>query len=303
MNKILFSVIIPSYNREHEVLIAIDSVIKQTIQDYEIIVVDDGSNDGTRDAVLSLNNPKIRYIYQTNAGGAKARNTGIKNAKGRYIAFLDSDDIYLPHHLENAKPILLQGNNVCTYTQVIVNRGDGVNFLKPHRALKEGEAISEYLMCDRGFVQTSTLIVPVEMFHNAKYDETISAGQDYDIAIKLAYNGAKFIMLTKAGAIWNDEWSENRLSSKGNPVQRMAWLNRIRPLITRKAYFGDAGWPVAKAFAAHGKRGKAAFLYFKALMNFCYRPKMAVVIGLQVLLPKYAYRVMSDFLVRFGLKP
>lgn len=96
------SVVIPTYNRAHLVGRAIQSVLNQTYQDFEIIVVDDGSTDNTEEVVKSFNDPRIRYIrHDQNRGGSAARNTGIKMARGEYIAFQDSDDEWLPEKLES----------------------------------------------------------------------------------------------------------------------------------------------------------------------------------------------------------
>lgn len=300
---IVFSVIIPAYNREFELPKAINSVLEQSFTDFEIIVIDDGSVDNTKEVVERFTDPRVNYVYQKNGGGSKARNTGIDHAKGRYVAFLDSDDAFLPRHLENALAVLGEAESICTYTQVIVDRGDEIQFLKPHRAIRDNEHISEYLMRDRGFVQTSTLIVPRWLALKSKYDEKISAGQDYDFAIKLVFNGGILKMLPEPGAVWNDQWSANRLSSKSNPQQRLEWLDRIKPMLTGKSYWAELGWPVAKGFAQNGHRFKALSLYFKALIRGCYRPKMAIVIFLQVALSKNSYRKMSDILAKFGVKP
>ena len=101
MPEIKVSVIIPTYNRAKLIKRSILSVLNQTYQNFEIIVVDDGSADDTKSVVESFNNPKIRYIrHDINKGQSAARNTGIKNAKGKYIAFQDSDDEWLPEKLE-----------------------------------------------------------------------------------------------------------------------------------------------------------------------------------------------------------
>jgi len=95
------SVIIPTYNRAHLIKRAIQSVLNQTYQNFEIIVVDDGSTDNTEEIVRDFNNEKIRYIrYNENKGAAFARNTGINVARGEYIAFQDSDDEWFPHKLQ-----------------------------------------------------------------------------------------------------------------------------------------------------------------------------------------------------------
>jgi glycosyltransferase involved in cell wall biosynthesis len=98
------SVVIPSYNRAHLLADAFESVRCQTYTDWELIVVDDGSVDDTRAVVtkLSAGTPqRVHYEYQQNQGPAAARNRGVACARGRYIAFLDSDDAWLPHHLQN----------------------------------------------------------------------------------------------------------------------------------------------------------------------------------------------------------
>lgn len=98
------SVIIPTYNRQDLLLLAIDSVRTQSFTDFEVVVVDDGSHDGTRPAVDGIADPRLRYVYQENRGLGAARNTGIECARGEYVAFLDSDDLFLPqclaHHLQ-----------------------------------------------------------------------------------------------------------------------------------------------------------------------------------------------------------
>ena len=95
------SVIIPTYNRAHLIGRAIQSVLNQTYRDFEIIVVDDGSADNTEEVVKSFYDKRIKYIkHKKNKGAAATRNTGIKAARGKYIAFQDSDDEWLPEKLE-----------------------------------------------------------------------------------------------------------------------------------------------------------------------------------------------------------
>lgn len=102
----LVSIIVPTYNRCEFVQQAIDSVLAQTFQDFELIVVDDGSTDGTGDVLKTRYGGKIIYIWQENQGGPVARNTGISSAKGKYIALLDSDDFWLPEKLSRQVPVL-----------------------------------------------------------------------------------------------------------------------------------------------------------------------------------------------------
>lgn len=107
-----FSVIIPTFNRPEKLKRAINSVLAQTFKDFEIIVVNDGGKD-VSDIIKSFSSPIIRYFsHNKNFGIAKARNTGIANSNGNYIALLDDDDVYFPEHLSVLQHSILQGNKV-----------------------------------------------------------------------------------------------------------------------------------------------------------------------------------------------
>lgn len=95
------SIILPTYNRKHCIKRALDSVLNQTYKDFELILVDDGSTDGTEEYISSMQEPRIRYIYnEENVGTSEARNIGIRAANGEYIAFQDSDTVWKDNKLE-----------------------------------------------------------------------------------------------------------------------------------------------------------------------------------------------------------
>ena len=96
----MFSVVIPAYNAEKYVTAAVESVLSQTVCDFEVLVIDDGSQDETGRVVMAKSDSRIRYIRQENGGVSSARNTGIHAANGDYICFLDADDFWYPDHLE-----------------------------------------------------------------------------------------------------------------------------------------------------------------------------------------------------------
>lgn len=108
---LMVSVIIPTYNRARYIREAVDSVLAQTYNNTEIIVVDDGSTDNTKE-ILNHYGSKIRYIYQKNSGPSASRNKGIKQSNGEVIAFLDSDDIWLPEKLELQVKLIQQSQNI-----------------------------------------------------------------------------------------------------------------------------------------------------------------------------------------------
>lgn len=105
-----FSIIIPTYNRGELISKTIHSVLAQTFTDFEVIVVDDGSNDDTKWVVEAISDSRVKYIYQSNGERGKARNNGTKHATGQYVFFLDSDDLLYPQHLETAYNHILKLN-------------------------------------------------------------------------------------------------------------------------------------------------------------------------------------------------
>ena len=94
------SVVIPTYNRANLIARSIRSVLEQTVEPLEVIVVDDGSKDDTKKVIEEMNEPKVKYIYQENGGAASARNRGVQECKGDWIAFHDSDDVWHADKLE-----------------------------------------------------------------------------------------------------------------------------------------------------------------------------------------------------------
>jgi glycosyltransferase involved in cell wall biosynthesis len=96
-----FSIVIPLYNKERTILRTISSILNQTYQDFEIIVIDDGSTDNSNSLVTSINSPIIKVFHQKNAGVSSARNSGIEHSKNDWIAFIDGDDEWLQDYLEN----------------------------------------------------------------------------------------------------------------------------------------------------------------------------------------------------------
>lgn len=116
-----FSVIIPLYNKEKVVKQTIESVLKQTISDFELIIINDGSTDRSVEIVNTISDKRIRLISKDNGGVSSARNTGIRESMGKYICFLDADDMWMPDFLETVKNLFLkfpQAGMVCPSYQI-----------------------------------------------------------------------------------------------------------------------------------------------------------------------------------------
>jgi len=288
-----FSVVVPVYNRAGVLGAALRSVLDQTEQDFEIVVVDDGSSDDPKTVAEAFGDPRIRYIRQTNGGGGAARNTGIAEARGQFIAFLDSDDKFLPRHLSAMRRLLEGTSDTAGYARIVVDRGGGRTLTKPPRGIAPGEDMAMYLLCGRGFVPTITTVVPAALAAKVLYDTNLREAEDTDFAVRLALAGCAFRMAEEPGAVWTDHFDPQRQSA-GRSTERFAqWLERMRPRIPRKAYLGGYGWAVAKGVAP-GHPLRALSLYFRALFAGCYGPGLAVVVFLQIILPDRIYRAVAD---------
>lgn len=298
-----FSVIIPVYNRAGLLKDALASVLAQTCQDFEIVVVDDGSRDDPGATVAAFGDPRIRFIRQDNAGGGAARNRAIDEAVGRFVAPLDSDDVFLPHHLAALKALLEGTVRTAAYARIRVDRGEGRIFLKPPRALRTGEDMAEHLLCDRGFVPTISLAVETEMARRIRYAD-LPPAEDTDFAIRLFNAGVRFVMAEAPGAVWRDTADPNRSSASRNAESLRQWLEMMRPDMTPRAWHGGRGWAYAK-LVRHDSPLKALGLYFNALLRGCYAPRLAVIIFLQILLSDAGYRRLADAAIarlRVGLR-
>ncbi|MEI9990804.1 MAG: glycosyltransferase family A protein [Rhizomicrobium sp.] len=300
-----FSVVIPVFNRADVLGAALSSVLAQGEQDFEIVVVDDGSADDPKAVVDALADPRIRLLRQDNRGGGAARNTGIGAARGRFIAFLDSDDVFLPGHLATMRGLLAGTARTAGYARMLVDRGDGRTFLKPPRAIAPGEDMARYLLCDRGFVPTITTVVPVDLAKATLYNENLREAEDTDFAIRLALAGCAFVMAEAPGAVWHDRYDPSRQSAGRSSARMAAWLDAMKPRIPRKAWLGGRGWAVAKGVALRHPL-RALRYYLSALVHGCYRPGLAAIVFLQIFLPDSVYRAVADHAIgwlRVGLRP
>ncbi len=198
----LVSAIIPTYNRAAFLREAIDSVLAQTERDFELIVVDDGSSDETRSLCGSYGD-KLRYFFQSPRGVSAARNSGLRQARGRWVAFLDSDDLWAPNKLARqvewmaAHPEIL----LCYTDEIWIRRGRRVNQKKIHH--KAGGWI--YPLClPLCLISPSSVLMRRELFEQAGvFDEALPICEDYDLWLRLtARFEAGFIaapLITKRG--------------------------------------------------------------------------------------------------------
>lgn len=193
-NTELVSVIIPTYNCRKYIRQAIDSALAQTYKNIEIIVVDDGSSDNTREEIGDLiSDKKILYIYQANKGLSGARNTGIKHSKGEYLVFLDSDDIILPEKIMSQVGFMKENSQVClVYSRYQYFKNDNLDEVISHPyALLRGNLYKD-LIRGNFFIVHSVLVKKKCVENIGGFDESLSAFEDWDLWIRMADFGCHF---------------------------------------------------------------------------------------------------------------
>ncbi|MFN8377849.1 MAG: glycosyltransferase [Anaerolineae bacterium] len=185
------SVIIPTYNRAELLIEALNSVLAQTFQDFEILIIDDGSTDDTKvNLEPYLADSRIRYIYQTNGGPANARNRGIDEAQGEFIALLDSDDLWLPEKLEKQVSLLRERLEIgLVYADVIWIAKDGsVINPQPVKAPRRFPTYYEDLMFENViWGSDSVVIMRSEVLRSIPlYDSELPTLEDQDLWLRLS---------------------------------------------------------------------------------------------------------------------
>ncbi len=230
----LVSIIIPAWNAEKYIKEAIDSALNQTHPNTEVIVVNDGSTDGTESILKSYQNPKLRYFNQENQGLAGARNTGIKNSQGEYIALLDSDDIFLPSKVERQAEILEDNPDygICYSDLLHFNDPpDPARFESrsesggsPSGTWRAGESHRKFFhhryrypsgdifgeIIHRQFINPLAVMIRRGIFNQfGLFDQNLRRSEDWELWLRLAKNGVKFYYL-------NEVLAHYRVRSIGN---------------------------------------------------------------------------------------
>ncbi|MFB0506236.1 MAG: glycosyltransferase family 2 protein [Thermodesulfobacteriota bacterium] len=178
------SVVIPTYNRLSTVKDAIESVLNQTYRDFEFWVVDDGSTDGTGEALRTFGD-KVKYVFQNNRGVSAARNFGLRISRGKYLAFLDSDDLWEPQKLEIQVKCMEENPQfpLCYTDEVWIRGGTRVNPKKKH-AKYSGWIFEKCLpLC---IISPSSALMKRSLFDEiGAFDETLPVCEDYDLWLRV----------------------------------------------------------------------------------------------------------------------
>jgi len=178
----LVSVVIPTFQRADVLPRALRSVLDQTMSDLEVVVVDDGSTDETQSLVQAFGDKRIRYFrHKRNRGGNVARNTGIHNASGEFVAFQDSDDEWLPLKLEKQ---LTAANSLPNRIGIVYCKSRRLDETGSKKVF--GEPFCGRNLLHHNFIDTPTMVVHRECLRNECFDEGLPRRQDWELCLRLA---------------------------------------------------------------------------------------------------------------------
>ena len=257
--KELFSVVIPAYNRERTVGRSIKSVLNQTYQKLQVVIVDDGSKDGTKDAVSEyLSDNRVAYVYQENGGAQKARNTGLRRAEGEYILFLDSDDELLPQCLEKMVQLYNCDDTVGAVYCLAGVRKKGQ--LKPMRKDHlQGNIFKEVL--EQGYLTSSSFISMRRAVFDVigEWDITFPASQDDDICFRIAKKYKIGFLNEILGIYYFDAGKGMQISSSPVRVANGWWLlwNKYEEDVVRECGISTARKHFTKCAYRYKKCGES----------------------------------------------
>jgi len=273
----LVSVIIPSYNCGKFITRGVESVLKQTYRNFEILVIDDGSIDKTKDILMkNFESVIIKYFYQINKGPAAARNVGISSSFGKYIAFLDADDLWLENKLENSINFMESNNFDWMCTSMVKISENGEKFVKRiddeswvlNSKTKEIKQLKNGLFFFSSIpVHTPTIVVRKKCFELAGiFDESFLIGEDTDLWLRFEEAGLRGGYLDEPLTIYN--YNGNSLT-KGKKIDGLHEHSKVakkhalilglnQPLI-RQSY-SEFLWAVADRYYSD-KKYLRAFKY------------------------------------------
>jgi teichuronic acid biosynthesis glycosyltransferase TuaG len=270
--KPLVSIIMPAYNAEKTILESIESVLRQTYILWELIVVNDGSEDRTNAVVLAINDERIKLIEQENGGVAKARNNGLCNAKGEYIAFLDSDDLWLEEKLERQIEKLVVGKYKFCFakTWCFGENSNQISNCLVNVALNF-EDKDKILIYD--FIPILTVLIAKDILDEVGYfDEELRGVEDWDLWIRV---------LQRYEVTFIDEFlTKYRVSSTGLSgnfekhfiEEEKVWMKHIHlysiEISTHRLWFAN------KKQAIIAKKNKNIFVFFKYFLKLFLLPNL-----------------------------
>jgi glycosyltransferase involved in cell wall biosynthesis len=244
---VIVSALVPTRNRPELVCRAVRSVLSQTILEIECIVVIDGPDPATAQALSEIRDPRLRVMaLAENVGGCEARNLGARAAQGEWVALLDDDDEWLPWRLE--KQLAAAGRSTKAVTMVasrfLDRGGDGSDLLRPHIFPRDGQHISEFLWCEvswlggiAGFPQTSTWLLRRDFLLEVPFAGGLKVLQDLDWLLRgYGHPRMHVVFVVEPLTIFHNEPARERVTRRIDWQYCRQWALAHRHLFTKKAF-------------------------------------------------------------------
>ena len=243
----IVSVVIPTLNRPQLVVRAVRSVLAQTLEAIEVIIVIDGPNEVTVQALRQIDDSRVRVKQlPLRVGTGAARNAGVKESRSPWVAFLDDDDEWFPQKLEAQ----LQTAQQSTYRYPIVScrlivRSEIGDVVWPTRCPRAGESVSEYLFCrtsvfsGEGLIGANTIFAMKKVLQTVPFRDELQRHEDMDWllrAVTLDGVGVQFVPMPEPLVIWHREETHNSMSRRTDWRYSLTWINENKHLVTPKAY-------------------------------------------------------------------
>ncbi|WP_127844780.1 glycosyltransferase family 2 protein [Psychroflexus aestuariivivens] len=230
--KYFFSVIIPLYNKENYIMNTVQSVINQDFENFEIIVVNDGSTDGSLAKLDALKDSRLKIISQNNQGVSVARNTGIENSNGKYIALLDADDYWYAHHLSSLKILIEkfpQAGIYCDAYEIIMQNKTIRKADFSTSLAEQPQIIDDYFESSlvNPIIWTSTSAFEKKKFHEiGPFDPKLRTAQDLDFFVRAALK-FRVAFHPKVGMRYFKD-SENNLAKSKFNEDRLYFISKFK---------------------------------------------------------------------------
>lgn len=212
----MISVIIPAYNREKTIAKAINSVLNQTYEDIECIVVDDCSTDNTENVVKAINDSRLKYYkLENNSGACFARNYGIEKSLGEYIAFQDSDDEWLENNLEKQLEKLKEVNADLVFGRLKLYNDNNTLVKRVPNIKKKSGFITYNELLKKSIISTQTILAKKEVFRNIKFDNEMPRFQDWDLFLRVIKENKVYYNDIDIVNVYQQKDSISKQSNKG----------------------------------------------------------------------------------------
>ena len=235
----MVTVIIPSFNRRASTERAVKSVLAQTYRNFGILVIDDYSREEEVYRPDPFYGSQVRVIrHSTHAGVSAARNTGIKEADDTLIAFLDSDDYWLPNRLEDHMSLFTQQKNqdkVLLYASYYTSY-KGVWSKTPISPLKPRQAVSDYLFLHYGCMHVNTWLAKKTLLEMVPFSSELRQSEDWDVLLRIEALGGRFIYSPRPCAVRNVDLRPDRLTTITHVASQMRFLERNSGRLTPRSY-------------------------------------------------------------------